>query len=116
MRDARHLGGDGGDRLAPEMLVVGILGDVAAIARWNEFSRWRIATCAAIQKVRRRRALPNFDSLVWPRNMPDWWVARSNPQNFRNWRWWPKRRRSPASAKMVSAMIGPMPGNWRSRA
>ena len=33
MRDARHLGGDGGDRLAAEMLVVGILGDVAAVAR-----------------------------------------------------------------------------------
>jgi hypothetical protein len=33
MRDARHLGGDGGDRLAAEMLVVGILGNVAAIAR-----------------------------------------------------------------------------------
>lgn len=30
MGDARHLGGDGGDRLAAEVLVVGILGDVAA--------------------------------------------------------------------------------------
>ena len=33
VRDARHLGDDGGDRLAAEMLVVGILGDVAAVAR-----------------------------------------------------------------------------------
>ena len=26
-----------------------------------------MATCPAIQKVRRSRALPNFESLVWPR-------------------------------------------------
>ena len=31
MGDARHLGGDCGERLAPEMLVLGILGDVSAI-------------------------------------------------------------------------------------
>jgi hypothetical protein len=38
---------------------------------------------AAIQSVRRSRALPCFDSLVLPRNWPDWRVARSRPQNFR---------------------------------
>ena len=31
MSDARHLGGDRGERLAPEMLVLGILGDISAI-------------------------------------------------------------------------------------
>jgi hypothetical protein len=31
MCDARHLGGDRGERLAPEMLVLGILGDISAI-------------------------------------------------------------------------------------
>ncbi len=30
MRDARHLGGDGGQRLAAEMLVVAILDDVTS--------------------------------------------------------------------------------------
>ena len=71
MSDARHLGGDCGDCLAAEMLVLGILGDVAAIVSRNELSRWRIATWAAIQKERRRRALPNLDSLVCPRKVPD---------------------------------------------
>src|SRR5262245_35590128 len=33
VRDARHLGGDGSNRLAAEMLVAGLLGDVAAVAR-----------------------------------------------------------------------------------
>src|SRR3546814_4556534 len=73
----------------------------------------RIATWVAIQKVRRNRALPYFDSLVRPRNRPDCRVARSRPQNFRNWRWWPKRRRSPASARIVRALIGPIPGIMR---
>jgi putative transposase len=42
-------------------------------------------------------------------------VARSRPQNFRNWRWLPNRRRSPASARIVMAWIGPIPGGWRRR-
>ena len=71
MRDARHLGGDGGDRLAAEMLVVGILGDVAAVARPEGVLALPDRRLAASQKDRRRRALPNLDSRVWPRNMPD---------------------------------------------
>lgn len=34
-------------------------------------SRCRMATWVAIQKVRRSRALPYFESLVRPRNVPD---------------------------------------------
>src|SRR6218665_884970 len=73
-------------------------------------SRWRDATWAAIQKVRRRRAFPYFDNLVRPRKVPDCEVARSRPQNFKNCRWCRKRRKSPASAKMVKALMGPIPG------
>ena len=40
----------------------------------------------ASHKVRRRRALPYLEILLRPRNMPDWTVARSMPQNFRNCR------------------------------
>lgn len=36
--------------------------------------------------MRRRRALLYLEILLRPRNMPDWTVARSIPQNFRNWR------------------------------
>lgn len=32
MRDARHLGGDGRERFAPKMLILGIPGDIAAVA------------------------------------------------------------------------------------
>ena len=38
------------------------------------------------QSVRRSRALPYFEILLRPRNTPDCIVARSMPQNFRNWR------------------------------
>jgi hypothetical protein len=34
-------------------------------------SGWRMATAAATQNARRRRALPNFESFVWSRNWPD---------------------------------------------
>jgi hypothetical protein len=46
-----------------------------------------------IQKERRNRALPYFEMRLWPRNMSDWTVARSMPQNFKNCLWWRKRRR-----------------------
>ena len=75
---------------------------------------WGLDRAARVENVRRSRALPYFDSLVRPRNVPDWQVARSRPQNFRNWRGWPNRRRSPASARMVRALIGPIPGIRRS--
>ena len=32
---------------------------------------WRIATWPASHRARRRRALPYFDNLVWPRKAPD---------------------------------------------
>jgi hypothetical protein len=38
---------------------------------------------------------------------------QDNSQNFRNYRSWPKRRQSPASASKVSAMIGSTPGTER---
>lgn len=35
-----------------------------------------MATCPASHSVRRSLALPYLESLVWPRNVPDWMVAR----------------------------------------
>ena len=48
--------------------------------------RCTMATWPAIQRVRRSRAFAYFDRLVWPRNVPDWIVARSIPQKFKNCR------------------------------
>ena len=64
----------------------------------------------AIQKEYRSRALPRFERWVVPRNWPACSVQRSKPQYFRNCRTQPNRRRSRASAKIVIARMGPMPG------
>ncbi len=63
-----------------------VAGDVALELVAEAVLPLPMATCPANQSVRRSPALPYFDSLVWPRKVPDCWVARSRPQNFRNWR------------------------------
>ena len=50
-------------RRPPDIELRGRLHDLA--------SRWRMATCAATQNARRRRAFPNLESFVCPRNWPD---------------------------------------------
>lgn len=84
--DTRHLGGNSGHCLAAQIGIVAIPRDVAFELMTERFSRWRMATCPAIHRMRRSRALPNLERRVWPRYWPDCCVERSSPQNFRNWR------------------------------
>jgi hypothetical protein len=60
-------------------------------------------------------ALPYLEMWLSPRDLPDCRVERFKPQKLRNWRWCLKRRRSPASARMVRALAGPIPGTVISR-
>lgn len=85
MRHTCHLGSERGHLLATSIGIIRVTSHIAA-ELVAETVVALAATCAAIQKVRRSRALPYFDSLVRPRNVPDWQVARSRPQNFRNCR------------------------------
>jgi len=54
--------------------------------------------------------LPRFDSVVFPLYVPDCLVVRSKSQNLRNYLTWLNLLIPPASASIVSAMIGPIPG------
>ena len=69
-------GGECSHRLAAAIGVIGMPCDVSPSLSRKLLSRCRMATWVAIQNVRRRRALPYFESLVRPRNVPDWRVAR----------------------------------------
>ncbi len=83
---ARQLGRDGRNGLAPKMRVMPVVRDVAFEIVPETVGPLQDGGLSAIHNTRRRRALPYFEILLWPRNMPDWTVARSMPQNFRTCR------------------------------
>ena len=86
MNSTGHLGGDCGIHFAAQMFVVAVFGDIAFERVSKAVGPLHNGDLAAIQRVRRSRAFPYFDSLVWPWNVPDWMVAKSIPQNLRNCR------------------------------
>ena len=72
MSNPRHLGGDSEGCLAPQILVLAIFGNMPAeTVALKLLSRWRIATWAASQKVRRKPSVAVLRQRVCPRNCPD---------------------------------------------
>jgi hypothetical protein len=67
-----HLCGDCSIRRAAQISVVTVFGDIA----------FELVTEAI--RLLEDGELPYFESLVWPRNVRDWMVTRSMPQNFKN--------------------------------
>lgn len=64
LHHARHLGGDYGQRLALQVRIVPVAGDVSLELVAEAFSRSRMSTCPASPNVGRSRALPYEKQIV----------------------------------------------------
>jgi hypothetical protein len=86
MRDARHLGSERRHGLAAAIDVARTVGDVSAelVAEAVVALACCGLRCHSERTAQARVAV--LRHLVRPRKVPDWQVARSRPQNFRNWR------------------------------
>ena len=81
---ARHLGGDRGQRLAPQVGIVPVAGDVALELVAEAVLPLPDGHLPSQPKRTPEPGVAVLRRLVWPRKVPDCWVARSRPQNFRN--------------------------------
>ena len=112
VNDTRHLGGNGCERLAPEIRIVAILGDVALEFVSKSVLSLADRNLSAIQSVRRRRALPT-STIAFARDTDRIAGSRVKPAELQELAVVAETPEISAFGQDVSATTGPIPGRAR---